>query len=59
LTSADLDNLDAYLRTIVTAEEEDEDPQGVNILLIVMGLGAVAAVGGFYLAATRQKGNAN
>jgi hypothetical protein len=49
LTEQDLDNLEAYLSTI-EVEEEEEGPQGVNILVIVMGLGAVLAVGGAYLA---------
>lgn len=53
LTSAQLDDLDAYLRTIETTEEE-EGPQGVSILLMVLGLGAIAIVGGVYAAARRQ-----
>ncbi|GIK63254.1 MAG: hypothetical protein BroJett018_10480 [Chloroflexota bacterium] len=53
LTPAQLDNLDAYLRTI-EVEEAEEGPQGVTILLMVLGLGAVGLVGGVYVAAVRQ-----
>lgn len=53
LSAQQLDNLDAYLRTI-DVEEEEEGPQGVTILLMVLGLGAVGIVGGVYLAALRQ-----
>jgi hypothetical protein len=53
LSSQQLEDLGAYLRTI-GVEEEEEGPQGVSILLMVLGLGAVGVVGGVYLAATRQ-----
>lgn len=56
LTADDLVNLNAYLNTI-EVEEEEEGPQGVNILVIVIGLGAVLAVGGAYMASRR--GNAS
>lgn len=52
LTSTDLDDLDAYLKSI-DAEEESDQPEGVSILLIILGLGAVAAVGGVYVANQR------
>ncbi len=52
LIEVDLVNLDAYLNTI-EVEEEEEGPQGVNILIIVIGLGAVLAVGGAYMASRR------
>lgn len=52
LTEVDLVNLDAYLNTI-EIEDEEEGPQGVNILVIVIGLGAVLAVGGAYMASRR------
>ncbi|MBI5928077.1 MAG: c-type cytochrome [Chloroflexi bacterium] len=53
LAPQQLDNLDAYLRTI-DVEKEEEGPQGVTILLMVLGLGAVGIVGGVYVAANRQ-----
>lgn len=52
LTADDLVNLDAYLNTI-EIEEDEEGPKGVNILIIVLGLGAVLAVGGTYMASRR------
>ena len=52
LTSTDLDDLDAYLKSIDTEEESDQ-PEGVSILLIILGLGAVATVGGVYVANQR------
>jgi cytochrome c oxidase cbb3-type subunit III len=52
LSEEELNNLEAYLSTIEVAEEE-EGPQGVSILIIVMGLGAVLAVGGAYMASHR------
>lgn len=54
LSQSDLTDLQAYLETI-EVEEESERPEGVDILIIVLGLGAVLAVGGAYLAATRRK----
>ncbi len=53
LSPSQLDNLDAYLRT-VEVEKDEEGPQGVTILLMVLGLGAVGIVGGVYVAAHRQ-----
>lgn len=40
------DTLDAP--TIVTAEDESDERQGYGPLIILTGLGAVAAVGGYY-----------
>ena len=58
LTADDLVNLDAYLNTIEVAEK-DEGPKGVNILVIVIGLGAVLAVGGAYMASRRGDSASN
>ena len=54
LTTKDLDDLDAFLQSL-TIEEEDEGPQGVSILVIMLGLAAVGGVGGYYLSAQRAK----
>lgn len=54
LAQEELDNLQAYLDTI-EVDEEEEGPQGVSILIIVLGLGAVLAVGGAYMASRGKK----
>jgi mono/diheme cytochrome c family protein len=53
LSENDLTDLGTYLQTL-EVEEEEESPEGVDILIIVLGLGAVLAVGGAYLAASRR-----
>ncbi len=52
LTDEDLDDLDAYLKSIEA--EDAEQAEGVSILLIILGLGAVGAVGGAYFANQRR-----
>ena len=53
LSDDELADLSTYLRTL-EVEDDDENPEGVDILIIVLGLGAVLAVGGAYLAANRR-----
>lgn len=56
LTPRDIEDLNAYLQTITP--EEAEEPEGVSILVIIMGLGAVGLVGAIYMAnmqISRQK----
>lgn len=57
LSDDELSDLGTYLRTL-EVEEEEENPEGVDILIIVLGLGAVLAVGGAYLAASRRNNGA-
>jgi cytochrome c oxidase cbb3-type subunit 3/ubiquinol-cytochrome c reductase cytochrome c subunit len=52
LSEQDLTDLGAYLNTI-EAESEDDNPEGVNILIIVFGLAALLLVGGAYMASNR------
>lgn len=54
LTTEDLNDLDAFLESL-DIEDEDEGPQGVSILVIMLGLAAVGGVGGYYLSAQRAK----
>lgn len=49
LSPRDLEDLSAYLRTL-QKEEEEEGPEGVSILVIIIGLGAIALVGAAYMA---------
>jgi mono/diheme cytochrome c family protein len=49
LSARDVQDLNAYLQTIST-EEEEEEPAGVSILIIIMGLGAIGLVGAIYMA---------
>ncbi len=56
LSETDLQDLDAYLKSI-EAEVEEEGPQGVSILLIIMGLGAIGVVGAVYFANQRRVEN--
>lgn len=58
LSNEDLNDLDAYLKSI-ESEVEEEGPQGVSILLIIMGLGAVGVVGAVYYANQRKGSNNN
>lgn len=58
LTRDDLNDLDAYLRTI-DVEKDEEQAKGVGILLIVIGLAAVGGVGSLYLASQRPNKDKN
>ncbi|NDJ87117.1 MAG: c-type cytochrome [Chloroflexi bacterium] len=57
LSTDDLDDLDAYLRTLEVDKDEDEDdaPEGVSTLLLILGFGAIGAVGAFYVANQRAQ----
>ncbi|MCB9437788.1 MAG: c-type cytochrome [Anaerolineales bacterium] len=57
LSTQDIDDLEAYLQSI-EAEQDEEGPEGVSILLMILGLGAVAAVGGYYFASQRSRSQA-
>jgi mono/diheme cytochrome c family protein len=56
LAAGDIDDLDAYLRSIKVTDK-DNQPAGVNILLIILGLAAVGGVGAAYYASERTASN--
>lgn len=57
LTNRDIDDLEAYLQSMGT-EKDTEGPAGVSILLMILGFGAVAAVGGYYFASQHSRSRA-
>lgn len=49
LSTEDLADLGAYLRTLEAREEEEEQPEGIDWLIIFLGLGAIGLVGLAYM----------